>query len=50
MGVRTEPTVVVFFRSMTKLFLAVMSSSEAGTVVVHLFLIYEGYQKEDNTS
>lgn len=50
MGVRTEPTAVVFFGGMMKIFLVVVvNSPEVDANVGHLFLVPSGYQKQDNT-
>jgi hypothetical protein len=51
MGARTKPTIVVFFEGMTNIFLVVVVTSlKACANVGHLFLIPEGYQKQENTN
>jgi hypothetical protein len=49
MGARIEPTIVVFFEGMTKLFMVIVSSSGVDANVGHLFLTPLGYQKQGNT-
>jgi hypothetical protein len=49
MGVRIEPTTVFFFGGMTKLLEVVVSSSEVGVNVDHLFFIPSRDQKQGNT-
>jgi hypothetical protein len=51
MGVRTEPTIVVFFRGMKKvLFVEVMSSPEVVANIGHFLLIPERSKKQGNTN
>jgi hypothetical protein len=51
MGVRTEPTAVVFFGGMMKIFLVVVvNSPEVDANVGHLFLVPSVYQKQCNTN